>query len=260
MAAPELDLDKIVEIFREVIKRKTTYNETNLHYEYFKRAGDTIPYKAHGFATLREFIQKKAGDWFYFEKVGSDFEFIAPKRVENTNSNSNSYAEADSDLKKVLVVKKVTQSSNCNGSNAAKTIRVSNNIHFGQPQSTGVNNPFQNIRNDIKISFDFDAQKREVDRCSTNDEKASKSECSTNDKQLHGADDSHSGAYSMAQNTDEPMETDDYDNDLPWDDKYWHLTITHAVSTNEIWARFHDDFEVICCELIKKFIRLGKII
>lgn len=263
MAASELDMDKIVQIFRDVVKRKTTYNETNLHYEYFKRAGDTIPYKAHGFATLRELIQKRAGDWFYFEKVDKDFEFIAPKRVENTSTNSsnfssnpgtNSYAEANSDVKKVCVVKKVVQSVNgYSGLHAGKTIRVSNNIHFGQPQSTGLNNPFQNIRNDIKISFNFDAQKREVDRYSTNGGPASEIESSTNDKQSLSVDggDAHSssggGAYSMAQASGEQMDIDEFDDELPWDDKYWHLKITHAVSTNEIWARFFDEFEVNLC-------------
>lgn len=257
MAACELDMDKIVQIFRDVVKRKTTYNETNLHYEYFKRAGDTIPYKAHGFESLRDLIQKKASDWFYFEKVDKDFEFIGPKRVENEisnenpneNSNANSYAEATSDLKKVCLVKKVIQSGYYNGSNSVKTVRVSNNIHFGQPQSTGLNNPFQNIRNDIKISFDFDAQKREVDRYSTNGEMASKNDSSTkstNDKQLASSYDGRSSAaYSTAGHSDEQMDTDEWDNNLPWHDRYWHLKITHAVSTNEIWARFFDDFEVI---------------
>lgn len=249
MAACELDMDKIVQIFRDVVKRKTTYNETNLHYEYFKRAGDTIPYKAHGFESLRDLIQKKASDWFYFEKVDKDFEFIGPKRVENENSNSNSYAEATSDLKKVCLVKKVIQSGYYNGSNSVKTVCVSNNIHFGKPQSTGLNNPFQNIRNDIKISFDFDAQKREVDRYSTNGEAASKNDSSTKstiDKLLSSSYDGRSSAaYSMAGNSDEQMDTDECDNDLPWHDRYWHLKITHAVSTNEIWARFFDDFEVI---------------
>lgn len=245
MAACELDMDKIVQIFRDVVKRKTTYNETNLHYEYFKRAGDTIPYKAHGFESLRDLIQKKASDWFYFEKVDKDFEFIGPKRVENENSNANSYAEATSDLKKVCLVKKVIQSGYYNGSNSVKTVRVSNNIHFGLPQSTGLNNPFQNIRNDIKISFDFDAQKREVDRYSTNSEKASKNDSSTNGKHLASSYDGRSSAaYSTAGHYDEQMDTDECDNDLPWHDRYWHLKITHAVSTNEIWARFFDDFEV----------------
>lgn len=248
MAASELDMGKIVQIFRDVVKRKTTYNETNLHYEYFKRAGDTIPYKAHGFASLRELIQKKASDWFYFEKVDNDFEFIAPKRVENANTASsyaNSYSEANSELKKVCVVKRIEKFGYYNGSESAKMIRVSNNIHFVRPQSTGLSNPFQNIRNDIKISFDFDAQKREVDRCSENGEKATDSESSANDKHLASTD----GAYSMARSTDEQMDYDDCDDNLPWDDKYWHLKITHAVSTNEIWARFFDDFEVICLKV-----------
>lgn len=245
MAASELDVDKIVRIFREIVKRKTSYNETNLHYEYFKRAGDTIPFKAHGFQSLRDFIQKKAGDFFYFERVAKDLEFIAPRRLDG----SSMYSEP----KKVTVVKKFeqcglygTENGKNSGCETAKRVRVSNNIYFGQPQSTGVNNPFQNIRNDIKISFDFDLKKREVDRCSKNDEKATESESSPNDeKQMAIRDDSNRSTYSSARNDEGNMDVDEIDdNGFPWDEKYWHLKITHAASTNQIWARFFDEFEV----------------
>lgn len=242
MASTELDVDKIVDIFREIIKRKMSYNETNLHYEYFKRAGDTIPFKAHGFQSLRDFIQKKAGDVFYFERVANDLEFIAPQRV----NGSSAYSEISKEPKKVTLVKKIEKNGLYNGSEVAKSVRVSNNIYFGKPQSTGLNNPFQNIRNDIKISFDFDSQKREVGRCMMNDTKTTESESSQNiDKHLAIQNDTNRATYSFARHNDEHMEVDESDEfELPWDDKYWHLKITNAVSTNEIWARFFDEFEV----------------
>lgn len=251
MAATELDMDKIVQIFREIVKRKTTYNETNLHYEYFKRAGDTIPYNAHGFASLRDLIQKKAGDLFYFEKVGNDLEFIAPKRIEGMKrveeeservDESTVYSEVNKGTKKVLIIKKVETDGQSIGSNKSKRVRVSNNIFFAQPQSTGVNNPYQNIRNDIKISFNFNAQKRAVDRCSTSDTMETNS--LMNDKQLANGEEANSGTYSSARTKLEQMNVDKHNDDLPWCYKHWHLKITHPVSTNEIWARFFDEFDV----------------
>lgn len=237
MAALELDINKIVDIFREIVKRKTTYNETNLHYEYYKRAGDTIPYKAHGFDTLRELIQKNAGDAFYFERVGNDLEFIAPKRSEN----SLVYSDVSKEPQKITVVKKI---NNYSGTDSSKRIRVSNNIHFGQPQSTGMNNPFQNIRNDIKISFDFNVQRREVGQKYETSTPNDESESSANLKHVTSEDEFHSDTYSLARNKSEHMDVDDEEDDeFPWDNKYWHLKITHAVSTNVIWARFFDEFE-----------------
>lgn len=245
MAATVLDMDKIVHIFRDIVKRKTTYNETNLHYEYYKRAGDTIPYKAHGYASLRDLIQKQAGHMFYFEKVGNDLVFIAPKRVDN----STAYPDVNKELKQITLAKKIDECGYYGGSDNSKRVRVSNNIYFRPPQSTGVNNPFQNIRNDIKISFDFGLQKREVDRCtsmSIDDENISDAKSLLKDKQLSSTDGMISGTYSLARNNTEQMDDDDtQDNgDLPWGEKYWHLKITHPVSTSEIWARLFDEFDV----------------
>lgn len=247
MAANELKIDQIVQVFREIVKRKTTYNETNLHYEYFKRVGDTIPYKAHGFQSLRDFLEKKAGDLFYFERVSSDLEFIAPKRFHSSGCSSI-YSEAGKEQSKVVSVVKQNEPYG-SGSEKSKRVLVSNNIYFGQPQSTGVNNPFQHIRNDIKVSFDFDAQKREVDRRAVIDDNTTENDSATNDKQVNGSKSiSNSGdAYSLVSSRDDKrMDVDDEgaDLNLPWDDKYWHLSITAAVSTNEIWARFFDPFEV----------------
>lgn len=81
--------------------------------------------------------------------------------------------------KKVTVVKTF---EHCELYETEKGVRVSNNIYFGQLQSAGVKNPCQNIFNYIKINFDFDFQEREVDRWSTNDEKASESEISPNNE------------------------------------------------------------------------------
>lgn len=252
MAASVLDIENIVQIFREIVKRKTAYNETNLHYEYFKRVGDTIPYKAHGFDSLRDLIEKTAGNVFYFEKVGDDLEFIAPKKVDD----SAIYSDVNNDRKTVTVVKKFDKIGNYNGSDSAKRIRVSHNIHFGAPRSTGLNNPFQNVRNDIKISFNFDAKKREVGPKSETDEMTSQPMTESFDEKSKGEslvkkthtssddDEVNSGTYSSARSKIERMNVDSEDDDLPWDSKYWHLKITHAVSSNEVWARFFDEFEV----------------
>lgn len=104
----------------------------------------------------------------------------------------------------------------------------------------------QNIRNDIKISFDFGLQKREVDRCTSIDsENISDAKSMSSDKQrLSSTDDINSGTYSSVRNSMEQMDVDERDGDLPWIDKYWHLIITHPVSTNEIWARLFDGFDV----------------
>lgn len=250
MAAKELKIHQIVQVFREIIKRKTTYNETNLHYEYFKRVGDTIPYKTHGFLSLRDFLEKNAGDLFYFERVSKDLEFIAPKRIDSECSSDYSMVRKEQP-KKVSVVKRIEQNEvYSSGSEKSKRVLVSNNIYFGQPQSTGVNNPFQNIRNDIKISFDFDAQKREVDRrAAAIDDSATENESATNGIQINGGKGNSAGGdtYSLVSRDDKQMDVDDdagADCDFPWDDKYWHLSITAAVSTSEIWARFFDPFEV----------------
>lgn len=250
MASLELNVDKIVEIFREIVKRKTTYNETNLHYEYYKRVGDTIPFKTYGFASLRDLIEKKAGDIFYFERVSDDLEFIAPKRVDCNKSSA--YAEINKPMQKVSSTVMTTGKDDCySGPDKTKRVRVSNNIIFGQPLSTGINNPFQNIRNDIKISFDFGAQKREVDRQTTSDTtSAVKTESYANDKygvqmkQTASGDDTNSGTYSTAQTKVEGMDVDADTDDFPWEEKYWRLKITYVNSTNEVWARFFDEFDV----------------
>lgn len=244
MADTALDIHQILQVFREIIKRKTTYNETNLHYEYFKRVNDTIPYKTHGFQSLRHFLENKASDLFYFERVSSDLEFIAPKR-EYSPSSSVSSSDENGTPKKVTIVKRMEQSEQYSGATEkAKCVLVSNNIYFGRPQSTGVNNPFQNIRNDIKISFDFDAQKREVDKCAAIDDTTTDSESTANGNRVNGG--GGDGAYSSVSCDDKRMDVDEgADCNFPWHDKYWHLSITSVHSTNEIWARFFDPFEVM---------------
>lgn len=243
MAATELNINDIVQVFREIVKRKTSYNETNLHYEYFKRVGDTIPYKAHGYASLRDLIEQEASDMFYFEKVGNNLEFIAPKRVNDSTSSSE---EVNKGVKKMSLLKTIDENEYYGGSDKSKRVRVSNNIYFKQPQSTGVNNPFRNIRNDIKISFDFGSQKREVDRCpSTDADMFSEDKSAINDEQRSiGTDKVNSVTYSSARNTSEQMNVDAQNDSLPWAQKYWHLKITHTVSSYEVWARLFDEFDV----------------
>lgn len=243
-----MKIDQIVQVFREIIKRKTTYNEINLHYEYFKRVGDTIPYKTHGFPSLRSFLEKNAGDFFYFDRVNNDLEFIAPKRV-NCDGSSVHLAAKKEQPTQMSVEKHIEHNElYSGGSEKSKRVLVSNNIYFGQPQSTGVNNPFQNIRNDIKISFDFDSQKREVDRRAAIDDSASENESvsAANGTQMNGSKSAGGDTYSLVSRDDKQMDVDDGNANVefPWDDKYWHLSITAAVSTNEIWARFFDPFEV----------------
>ncbi|XP_031636543.1 uncharacterized protein LOC116349304 [Contarinia nasturtii] len=254
MATPELNVDKIVEIFREIVKRKTAYNETNLHYEYFKRVGDTIPFKSHGYSSLRDLIQKTAGDQFYFERVSKDLEFIAPKRIDHD------YSTVNKALKKVTTTVSTNGKDECYSicSDATKRIRVSNNIIFGQPKSTGINNPFQNIRNDIKISFDFGAQKREVDCQSTTIDASTmeQTESVANDKQQLAEDDvTCGGTYSTARTKVEPMIIEEDTDNFPWDDKYWHLKISHVNSTNEVWARFFDKFDEQMRKMTSKLIQ-----
>lgn len=65
------------------------------------------------------------------------------------------------------------------------------------------------------------------------------------DKQrLSSTDDVNTGTYSSVRNSTEEMEIDAQDGNLPWNQKYWHLIITHPVSTNEIWARLFDGIDM----------------
>lgn len=179
--------------------------------------------------------------------MSKDLEFIAPKRIDSDGSSVYSVVRKEQP-KKISVVKHIEQNElYSSGSEKAKRVLVSNNIYFEEPQSTGVNNPFQNIRNDIKISFDFDSQKREVDRRAAIDDSATENESATDGIQNGGKSNSAGGdTYSLVSRDDKQMDVDDgrADADFPWDDKYWHLSITAAVSTKEIWARFFDPFEV----------------
>lgn len=258
MAALELNVDKVISHFREIVKRKTIYHESNLHYQYYKRTGELIPYKVHGYGTLYDFLKIEGSEFFYFERVAPDLEFIAPKnpncsRLYSTAAASSTAAaesQANQGLKQVSVVKKSEKNLLYSGTEKAKRVCVSNNIHFGQPQSTGVNNPFQNVRNDIKISFDVDSDQREVDQhCPKNAAIKSSSGAKQQKSDRNAAKGSSSGcgegAYLLARSDEEQtIDIDSDDDDLPWDKQYWHLKITHAVSTNEIWARFFDEFEV----------------
>lgn len=236
MVASGLDLEKTVRFFREIVKRKTSYNEMNLHYEYFKRVGDTIPFKAHGFQSLREFIQIRVG---YFS--------ISNVLLEIWNSlHGDDWMSFfwSKERKKVTVVKPFEQcglygpeNGKNSGSETANRVHVSNNIYFGQAQSTGVNNPFQNIRNDIEVSF------RGVDRCTANNRMTSESS-RNNGKKVAILNDTTRSVYLSAQNDDEHMDMNDLDDsDFSWDDKYCRLKITH-VATSGISARFIDEFEV----------------
>lgn len=114
---------------------------------------------------------------------------------------------------------------------------------FDRPRSTGVNNLFQSIRNDIKMSFDFDLIEREVDRCAANTDESPESESSPKIGKMAIRNDTNHNAYPTARNDDEHMDMDEFDDcDFPWDDKYWHVRVTHTVWTNEIRARFFDTF------------------
>lgn len=247
MAESNIDIDKSIQIFRDIVKRKMIYNETNLHFEYYRVAGDTIPFKDLGFDSLKQFIKKYAGDKFYFEKVGNDFEFIAPKRIDPpadelvvAKQMETSEPTTSEDSQKMLIVKHLSKSLS-EGSPPRKNICVSHNIRFASPQSTGTSNPFQNIRNDIRISFNVTAQTREVD-------------CQT----METDDTSQAGAYGM-----DTLSLDDFDLyhvvEFPWNVRYWHLKITNPVSTNEVWARFHDEFEVNFLEFFFSFTKSDSI-
>lgn len=89
MANFEVDIDKIVQIFRDVIKRKITYNETNPHSEYFKRFGDTILFKTHGLASLSELINKKVCELFYFEFFFNEFDWCSTSDENSTENGSS---------------------------------------------------------------------------------------------------------------------------------------------------------------------------
>lgn len=257
--AANIDFDSAFRVFRGIIKRKTIYNETNLHFDYFQLTGDTIPFKDLGYESLKEFILKNASDQFYFECAGDDFEFIAPKRIESEssslfgspnkivaikrsseipmetdNSSSSTFTE---NSKKMAIIKHV---DNYSGEplSPQKNIFVSHNIRFTSPLSTGTSNPFQNIRKDIRISFNVNAQTRTVD-------------CQTKINKFNEAGSSGGGSNDgsqLSKSVPGAVNSDDFQfqhiGELPWNERYWHLRITNPVSTNEVWARFYDDFEV----------------
>lgn len=262
MAESNVNIDKAVQIFGQIVKRKTIYNETNLHFDYFRLTGDTIPFKDLGYESLQEFIRINAADKFYFEKVGNDFEIIAPKRPEpptkqmdyESTSSSNKLvaleqifeqpgkcrtiengSTASNDSKSVALVKHVGKNPN-EDSPPRKNICVSHNIHFSSPSPTGLISPFQNFRNDIRISVNVNTKTRAVD-CQA---------MGTNTKPM-----AMEPSQSLVRN-DSKMSDDKYSGDsdswpiveYPWSDRYWHLKITNPVSTNKVWAQFYDEFEV----------------
>lgn len=191
MAESNVNIDKAVQIFSQIVKRKTIYNETNLHFEYFRLAGDTIPFKDLGYESLQQFIKINAADKFYFEKVGNDFEFIAPKRIESPAKRKDYGSPSNSGSNKLVALKQIFETPEKgetieNGSMASneptgftivkhvaknlshdspprKNICVSHNIRFSSPSSTGLNNPFQKFRNDIRISVNVNTKTRAVD-------------------------------------------------------------------------------------------------
>lgn len=263
MADNRLNLVQIVGVFQNIVKRKMPYNETNLHYEYFEIAGDTIPFKTYGYQTLREFIEQNAGEHFYFIDCAGNSVYIAPRRMENTpnksknnNTTTQSKASASNMAKnesrmeanraqmkllesklnaiqsqrlmkmeksydQALVLSEVNKTDkidkiHVDGLKKAKC--VSENMHFSSPQSTGLRNPFQNVRNDLVVSVNCQTEKREI---------------------------GHFLDMDTEMTDDDPTPKKIY---FPWAERYWHMKITHAVSTDEIWARFYDEFEVRCGE------------
>lgn len=267
MAESNVNIDKAVQIFGQIVKRKTIYNETNLHFEYFRLAGDTIPFKDLGYESLQQFIKINAADKFYFEKVGNDFEFIAPKRIESPPKQMDFESPSSSSSNKLVALKQIFETpEKChtteNGSMASndlgftvvkhvaknlsqdspprKNICVSHNIRFSSPTSTGLNNPFQKFRNDIRISVNVNTKTRAVD-CQAMDIDAKP-------LPMEAMESIESG---IAAN-DKETSSDEYPDvsdllpfvEYPWNDRYWHLKITNPVSTKKVWARFYDEFEV----------------
>lgn len=305
-----LNIDEIVCVFREIVQRKIVYNETNLHYEYFEKAGDTIPFKTYGYQSLREFIEHNAGEYLYFGDCGESLVYIAPRRengrlanaikMEPCDNDESIDAESDDSVESKPIIcfdsntvidsvaaKSITfvgsgQSkcvsfagsieSKCGilamhsdtsksevfagirkidnnttetkpSQHPAKKIMkfVSDNMHFSSPQSTGLCNPFQNVRNDIRVSVDVHANTRAIDHLSEMDEELT----STSPSPI-------------------PPKTTSGKMYFPWTAHYWHLKVTHVVSMNEIWARFFDEFEASvlyefqCYKKITEFLTLRK--
>lgn len=266
MAKSNVNIDEAVQIFGQIIKRKTIYNETNLHFEYFRVAGDTIPFKDLGYESLQQFIKINAADKFYFEKVGNDFEFIVPKRIDSPSKQMDFESPSSSGSNNKLVALKQTFETRekchtiengsiasneptgftvvkhvaknlCHDSPPRKNICVSQNIRFSTPSSTGLNNPFQKFRNDIRISVNVNTKTRAVD-CQSMD-------IDTKSMQMESIE---SGVAGNVKDTSGGEYSGDADSlpfvEYPWNDRYWHLKITNPVSTNKIWARFYDEFEV----------------
>lgn len=273
MAESYVNIDKAVQIFGQIVKRKTIYNETNLHFEYFRLAGDTIPFKDLGYESLQQFIKTNAADKFYFEKIGNDFELIAPKRIESPPKQMDFESPSTSCTNKFVALKqkfetpeKCRTTKNSMGGNeptgftvvkhVAKNLSqdspprenvcVSHNIRFSSASSTGLNNPFQHFRNDIRISVNVNTKTRAVDcQAMSTDTKQMPMEATEAMESIEliesgiaGNDlETSSGDYSGDSNSLPFVE-------YPWNDRHWHLKITNPVSTNKIWARFYDEFEV----------------
>lgn len=250
------NIDQIIRVFRDIVKRKIKYNETNLHYEYFERAGDTIPFKTYGYQTLRAFIEQNAGEFFYFGEYGSKSVYIAPRRSFENGGNTSENMDADGGSENVtsgsanfldynqnlaqanghllqangnqnnalssIHAAAKFQSTQIDQNQAIKRIKyVSESMHFMEPQSTGICNPFQNVRNDIRVYVDFNTKQREIDHLAHADSEMKSIGDSSHSTNLSGS----SKMY------------------FPWNQRYWHLKVVHVVSMNEIWARFFDEFE-----------------
>lgn len=267
-----LNTDEIIRVFRDIVKRKINYNETNLHYEYFERAGDTIPFKTYGYQTLRAFIEHNAGEFFYFGECGSKTVYIAPRRthenganisgnvvvksehVTSSNGNGNEHLQAQGNGKLPRANEtennsvssiKLEQSMKDIRSQAKKRVKyVSESMHFMEPQSTGLCNPFQNVRNDIRVYVDFNTKLREIDHLQDAD------------TEMKSIDGSSNGTNSPGSNK----------MFFPWNQRYWHLKVVHVVSMDEVWARFFDEFEAsfdqdrcvfVCVARIKHFVEVN---
>lgn len=276
------NIEKIVCVFREIVQGKIVYNETNLHYEYFEKAGDTIPFKTYGYQSLREFIEFNAAEYLYFGECGQNVVYIAPrhkneqlsdwvevepldaiKRADLMSKLSHDLVESKSathinpstvfnwgeakpatfisaaelkcaistslhsnvlsnfNLSGICKIENNTSAPESDKKSAKKSLKfVSENMHFSAPQSTGLCNPFQNVRNDIRVSVDVHANTRAIGHLADMDVEMTSTDGSSGDTKT--------AAGQMY---------------FPWTDRYWHLKVTHVVSMSEIWARLYDEFE-----------------
>lgn len=227
MAEATLNVKKIIENLREIVKRKTIFDDTNLHFDYFKLTGETIPFKDYGYPSLRKLIESKASEHFYFENIAKDLVFIAPKKLSKLNESPSPRKSSDlsESSSKTVYVKSIEL-------NPSKRICVTSNIEV---VSSDEKDPAKrNGRKDIRISFDFggnespeNVETLQVNRAIKNIKE---------EKEEDFVDKPLPKAYAF---------TYDYASaeSLPWDEKYWHLKITNPSSTYEVWAQFCGDFE-----------------